>query len=72
MDNNGKPWGEIIPLFKDELRRCQCGGNLGCLAALDVVHLHLNADGLLFHVCNLLCCSFSHFCILRKVFFGLP
>lgn len=34
MDNNGKPWGEIIPLFKDELRRCQYPiSNISCLTA---------------------------------------
>lgn len=34
MDNNGKPWREIIPLFKDELRRCQFPiSNISCLTA---------------------------------------
>ena len=49
----------------------EVGGDLCSRAALDVVHLDLNADRLLLHSGDLLCCSLSHFRILRKVNFWL-
>ena len=41
------------------------GGDLGGAAALDVVHLDLDSDGLLLHFLDLSCCSFAHCCFLR-------
>ena len=36
------------------------GGSLGCLLAGDVIHLNLDPDGLLFHLCNLPCGFLIH------------
>ena len=38
----------------------EVSGNLGCLLAGDVVHLDLDADGLVFHLCDLPCCFLVH------------
>ena len=40
-------------------------GNLRCLLAGDAVHLHLDPDGLVLHLCNLPCCFLVHSEILR-------
>ena len=36
------------------------GGNLRCLLAGDAVHLDLDPDGLVFHLCDLPCCFLVH------------
>ena len=36
------------------------GGNLRCLLAGDAVHLDLDPDGLVLHLCNLPCCFLVH------------
>ena len=41
------------------------GGNLRCLLAGDAVHLDLDTDGLVLHLCNLPCCFLVHSEILR-------
>lgn len=41
------------------------GGNLRCLLAGDAVHLDLDPDGLVLHLCNLPCCFLVHSEILR-------
>lgn len=41
------------------------GGNLCCLLAGDVIHLDLDPDGLVLHLCNLPCCFLVHSEILR-------
>ncbi|EJX40226.1 hypothetical protein HMPREF1366_03076 [Enterococcus faecium ERV26] len=38
----------------------EVGGNLGCLLAGDAVHLDLDPDGLVFHLCDLPCCFLVH------------
>ena len=41
--------GGVLVVFGSKEGGCQ----LGCFGSCDVVHLDLNADGLLFHFCNL-------------------
>ncbi len=38
----------------------EVGGNLCCLLTGDVVHLDLDPDGLVFHLCDLPCCFLVH------------
>ena len=47
--------GVLVPVGSEEL----CG-NLGCLLAGNAVHLNLDPDGLVFHLCDLPCCFLVH------------